>query len=274
MSPQGQLDSWVIKQKKIKKMVYHHLFEQQNLNNASAIHCTTNQEAQDVKKNGITSPTFILPLGATPLVNLLDAKIRIRIIYNIAPSTPIILFMSRFHPKKNIELLLYACQNLAKRYDFYLILAGSGNSEYEQYIFNLVLSLKLNERITIPGFVAEVEDKALVIQGSDIFVLPSHGENFGIAVAEAMRYGLPVIVTPEVQISPEIEANKAGIVVSKKLEVWVQAIEKLLISEKLRAEMGENGRILASTKYDWNIIAKKLNIVYKAIVNNKPLASL
>ena len=274
MSPQGQLDSWVIKQKKIKKMVYHHLFEQQNLNNASAIHCTTNQEAQDVKKNGITSPTFILPLGATPLVNLLDAKIRIRIIYNIAPSTPIILFMSRFHPKKNIELLLYACQNLAKRYDFHLILAGSGNSEYEQYIFNLVLSLKLNERITIPGFVAEVEDKALVIQGSDIFVLPSHGENFGIAVAEAMRYGLPVIVTPEVQISPEIEANKAGIVVSKKLEVWVQAIEKLLISEKLRAEMGENGRILASTKYDWNIIAKKLNIVYKAIVNNKPLASL
>lgn len=272
ISPHGQLDSWVIKQKKIKKMVYYTLLEQQNLENASAIYCTTNQEAQDVKIFGIKSPTFILPLGVTPLVDLPDAKIKIHTIYNIALNIPIILFMSRFHPKKHMELLLYAAHNLAKRHNFHLILAGSGNLEYEQYIFNLVLSLNLNELTTFSGFV-QGEDKTLLLQGADIFVLPSYGENFAITVAEAMAYDLPVIITPEVQISPEIEANKTGLVVSGELEAWVQAIEKLLMSEKLRAEMGENGRLLARTKYDWNTIAKKLSIVYQAIINNKLIDS-
>lgn len=273
ISPHGQLDSWVIKQKKIKKMVYYTLLEQQNLENASAIYCTTNQEAQDVKIFGIKSPTFILPLGVTPLVDLPDAKIKIHTIYNIALNIPIILFMSRFHPKKHMELLLYAAHNLAKRHNFHLILAGSGNLEYEQYIFNLVLFLNLNELTTFSGFV-QGEDKTLLLQGADIFVLPSYGENFAITVAEAMAYDLPVIITPEVQISPEIEANKTGLVVSGELEAWVQAIEKLLMSEKLRAEMGENGRLLARTKYDWNTIAKKLSIVYQAIINNKLVDSL
>ncbi len=181
--------------------------------------------------------------------------------------------MSRFHPKKHMELLLYAAHNLAKRHNFHLILAGSGNLEYEQYIFNLVLSLNLNELTTFSGFV-QGEDKTLLLQGADIFVLPSYGENFAITVAEAMAYDLPVIITPEVQISPEIEANKTGLVVSGELEAWVQAIEKLLMSEKLRAEMGENGRLLARTKYDWNTIAKKLSIVYQAIINNKLVDSL
>ncbi|MCZ8053351.1 MAG: glycosyltransferase [Microcystis sp. LE19-12.2C] len=273
ISPHGQLDSWVIKQKKIKKMVYYTLLEQQNLENASAIYCTTNQEAQDVKIFGIKSPTFILPIGVTPLVDLPDAKIKIHTIYNIALNIPIILFMSRFHPKKHMELLLYAAHNLAKRHNFHLILAGSGNLEYEQYIFNLVLSLNLNELTTFSGFV-QGEDKTLLLQGADIFVLPSYGENFAITVAEAMAYDLPVIITPEVQISPEIEANKTGLVVSGELEAWVQAIEKLLMSEKLRAEMGENSRLLARTKYDWNTIAKKLSIVYQAIINNKLVDSL
>jgi glycosyltransferase involved in cell wall biosynthesis len=162
---------------------------------------------------------------------------------------------------------------LNKQYDFHLIIAGSGTEDYVQYISKLCSHLKLNFCTTFANFV-EGQHKILLLQGSDIFALPSYGENFGIAVAEAMAYGLPVIVTPEVQISPEIEANKAGIVVSGELEAWLQAIEKLLMSEKLRAEMGENGRLLARTKYDWNTIAKKLSIVYQAIINNKPLDSL
>jgi glycosyltransferase involved in cell wall biosynthesis len=273
ISPQGQLIPWVINQKKFKKKIYTALFERRNLNNAAAIHCTSEQEAKNVRNFGIKAPSFIIPLGVERLINLPDAKLRICKTYGIAHTTPIILFLSRLHPKKRLELLLEALANLNKQYDFHLIIAGSGTEDYVQYISNLCSHLKLNFCTTFANFV-EGQHKILLLQGSDIFALPSYGENFGIAVAEAMAYGLPVIVTPEVQISPEIEANKAGIVVSGELEAWVQAIEKLLMSEKLRAEMGENGRLLARTKYDWNTIAKKLSIVYQAIINNKPLDSL
>lgn len=159
------------------------------------------RKLKNVRNFGIKAPSFIIPLGVERLINLPDAKLRICKTYGIAHTTPIILFLSRLHPKKRLELLLEALANLNKQYDFHLIIAGSGTEDYVQYISNLCSHLKLNFCTTFANFV-EGQHKILLLQGSDIFALPSYGENFGIAVAEAMAYGLPVIVTPEVQISP------------------------------------------------------------------------
>ncbi len=266
----GQLSPWVFNQKRLKKQIYTLLVERGNLNNAAAIHCTTIPEAQEILKFRISAPTFVNPLGIDPLITLPDAKQKLHALYNIPPATPIILFLSRIHPKKRPDLLLKALSSLAaKYYDFHLIIAGSGEREYVEHIHNLCLSLKLKSHTTFPGLVTE--DKALLLQGSDIFILPSFAENFGIAVAEAMTVGLPVIITPGVQLSSDIASRNAGLIVDGEVNALTEAIKQLLISAELRHELGANGKRLASQRYTWETVTHNLISVYKDILKGERL---
>jgi glycosyltransferase involved in cell wall biosynthesis len=122
----------------------------------------------------------------------------------------------------------------------------------------------------MPGFVIG-QDKDLLLQGSDLFVLPSFSENFGIAVAEAMAARLPVIVTPDVQIASDIAAAKAGLVVEGEIDALVRAIQELLTFPNRRQELGENGKRLVSRRYTWKAIASDFSCIYGSILNQQPL---
>ncbi|MFW6296728.1 MAG: glycosyltransferase [Halothece sp.] len=273
ISPHGQLSPWVINQKRLKKDIYAFLAERNNLNRATAIHCMTKNEAEDVHNFSISSPTFTVPLGVYPPEILPNAKQALHEKYSIPENIPIILFLSRIHPKKRPDFLLQVLKELQNEQDFHLILAGSGDKEYVDTVTNLVSSLSLSSQITLTGFITG-KDKDLLLQGSDIFVLPSYGENFGVAVAEAMAVGLPPIITPEVHICSDILAENAGLVIPGEIQPWIEAIRKLLISPSLREEMGKNGKKLASERYAWNNIGKNLATVYEAILEGNPLPKL
>lgn len=267
----GQLTPWALAQSRLKKQIYASLIERHNLNRAAAIHCTSVGEAEDVQKFGIKTPTITLPLGVEQTIALPEAKQKLREVYGLAPKTPIVLFLSRLHYKKRPELLLRSLSHLATQgKDFHLILAGSGEPSYLSELKNLVSSLGLTARTSFPGF-AIGQDKQLLLQGADIFVLPSFSENFGVAVAEAMGNGLPVIVTPDVQIAPEIAAASAGLVVSGQERAFSEAIAQLLASPDLRYQLGENGKRLVSRRYCWRAIARKLACVYTAINDKQAL---
>ena len=142
-------------------------------------------------------------------------------------------------------------------------MAGSGDLEYAEYLQQQVLKNNLSNRITFTGFVTGYK-KNLLLQGADIFALPSHSENFGIAVAEAMAAGLPVIVTPGVQISTDIAAANAGIVINDRAEL-VTAINQLVESREMRSQLGQNAVKLARDKYSWDAIANQLIGQYREI---------
>lgn len=270
VTPYGMLTPWALQHQRLKKQAYS-LIERHNLNQAVAIHCATELESQDVRNYQVKAPTFVVPYGVHLPAYQFQAKQRLRQLYNIPPETPIVLFLSRLHPKKRPDLLLQALSNLATlNTDFHLILAGSGDSDYLTYLTHLVSSLGLAKQTTIPGFVTGV-DKNLLIQGSDLFVLPSFSENFGIAVAEAMAAGLPVIVTPGVQIAPDIAQANAGLVIPGEVDALVVAIQELLTSPSRRMEFGENGKRLVNQRYSWNAIAGNLDSVYTAILQGKRL---
>jgi len=265
----GQLSPWALAQSSLKKQIYTFLIERHNLNQAAAIHCTSTGEVEDVTNFGIQTPKINLPLGVVPPTWLPAAKQQLREIYQIPPHIPIVLFFSRLHPKKRPDLLLEALSSLAnENYDFHLILAGTGEPDYCAYLQNLVASLNLVTRTSIPGFVTG-KDKELLLQGADIFVLPSFSENFGVAVAEAMAAGLAVIITPGVQIAPEIAAAAAGIVVAGELAPLQEAIAQLLTNAKLRQELGKNAINLVSSRYSWQAIAQNLASAYQAIIDRK-----
>lgn len=265
----GQLTPWALAQSKLKKQVYTLLIERRNLTRAAAIHCTSSGEATDVRNFGINTPSFILPLGVKPVSALPLAKEKIRQKYAISPEIPIVLFLSRLHYKKRPDLLIQALGKItAEKHQFHLILAGSGEAEYISYLEDLAASLGIASCTSFAGFVAG-EDKQILLQGADLFVLPSFSENFGVAIAEAMAASLPVIVTPGVQIAPEIAAFEAGLVVENSLEAVKEAIATLLTSPQLRQQMGVNGKLLVAERYAWETISNHLTTVYTSILEGK-----
>ncbi len=267
----GQLAPWALSQSWLKKQIYASVIERRNLNRAAVIHCTSIGEAKDVRKFGIQTPKAVLPLGVDLPILWPEAKQKLHALYSIPASTPIVLFLARLHPKKRPDLLLRALSQLAAQgYDFHVLVAGSGSQRYSTELQQLIASLGLATRSSLPGFVLG-QDKDLLLQGSDIFVLPSFAENFGVAVAEAMAAGLPVVITPEVQISPDIAAQQAGIVVEGEVAPLAQALAQLLTSPELRHQMGQNGQRLVTNQYTWSAIAQDLVLLYQAIIERKPL---
>lgn len=267
----GQLHPWALAQSRRKKEIYTFLLERRNLNRAAAIHCTSMGEAEDVRNFGIATPTLALPLGVDAPRGWPGVKQKLHDIYQIPATTPIVLFLSRLHYKKRPDLLIESLARLTEQNsEFHLILAGSGEPEYLNYLHNLVSSKGLTSQTTFAGFVSG-EDKDILLQGADIFVLPSFSENFGVAVAEAMAVGLPVIVTPNVQIAAEIATEQAGLVAEGEVESMSGAIARLLQSPELRQQLGSNGQRLARSRYSWKAIATNFETVYRSIIDRQPL---
>ena len=269
----GQLTPWALAQSRLKKQIYTALIERHNLNCATAIHCTASGEAEDVRNFDIQTPTITLPLGVNKPKILPAAKTQIRNLYNIPTNKPIILFLSRLHYKKRPDLLIESLGELAQQnQEFHLIMAGSGEDDYVNHLHNLVEKHRLNNRVSFVGFVTG-DKKNLLLQGSDIFVLPSYSENFGIVVAEAAISRLPIIITPGVQIAPEIADAGAGLIVSGEKAELIQAVSQLITSPQTRSQMGDNAYKLASQKYSWQAIARQLIGFYSQIIANKSLTT-
>ncbi len=272
----GQLAPWALAQSRRKKQLYSALLERRNLNRAAAVHCTSDGEAQDARNFGVTAPTLVLPLGVRAGSPIPEAGRQLRQRYGIPAERPIVLFLSRLHYKKRPELLIAAlCRLHARLPDqpFHLLLAGSAaEASYETSLRQQVSQAGLGDRVTFAGFLAGAE-KDLALQGSDLFALPSYAENFGIAVAEALAVGLPVVVTPEVQIAPEIAAAGAGLTVAGEAAAWQAALSQLLANPQQRQDLGARGRELAAQRYSWDAIAQQLAAAYGAIAAREPLPS-
>jgi glycosyltransferase involved in cell wall biosynthesis len=268
----GQLSPWALQQSQRKKQIYSRLIERPTLNRAAAIHCTTSAEAEDARQFGVTAPTLVLPLGVNDVPAIPDAAEQLRDHYCLPSGCKIVLFLSRLHEKKRPDFLLRVFAQLnPKPHDYHLLLAGAGDADYCDRLKALTHVLGISDSVTFAGFVSGVA-KDILLQGSDLFALPSYSENFGIAVAEALVAGLPVVITPEIQISSAIQEATAGLVVPGHQSDWVSALSKLLTSSELRQTLGQNGKQLAQDQYSWPQISLKLAQTYQEILSKKPLS--
>ena len=180
-----------------------------------------------------------------------------------------LLFLGRFHPKKGLDLLLDAFQLIYERFpDVHLVLAGSGDDEYIEQIRNRIDSMSLTEYITITGRISE-ELKSAVLVESDAFILPSYGENFGLAVVEAMASNLPVIITNRVGISDIILQGDAGIVTSCDVPELVNAVVKLVEDLDFRTQMSGKALKLAKAEFDVEVMGNNMSTIFTDIVKGQ-----
>jgi glycosyltransferase involved in cell wall biosynthesis len=167
----GQLSPVALNQNRFRKRVFMFLFDRKNLINAAAVHCATEGEADDLYKFGIKTIAWVIPIGVQMPEVIVSARVDLRDKYFIPKDKMILLFMGRIHKTKRVELLLIAFKVLLKKHpNLHLIIAGSGEDSYVADITNLAGVLNIADNITFTGFVSE--EKGLILQGSDIFIMP------------------------------------------------------------------------------------------------------
>ncbi|MDZ8188195.1 MAG: glycosyltransferase [Nostoc sp. ChiSLP02] len=264
--PHGLLCQWSLQQSSRRKQIYMRLIEQANLDRSQAIHLTSQQEHEEVAQLRLKAPIFVLPHGLSTPQPIFNARYLLRQHLKVPPDEPIILFLSRLHPKKGLDYLIPALGKLT-HHRFTFAIAGSGSQEYETEIESALVANNIRDRTHFTGFVVG-ETKDLLLQGSDLFALTSHTENFGLAVLEALAVGVPVLLTPGVALASVVQEHQLGYVVQMDVVAIALAIEKYLTHPQEGKNMGDRARQTIREKYTWEKIVTKIIDVYQAFIFN------
>lgn len=265
LRPLGTLDPADLQKKKQLKQLYAALLERPNLQGAAAIHFTSNQEAKVSERFGTTTRDWVIPLGVE--LPPITTQTNIRAQFGIPQDRPLILFMSRIDPKKGLDLLLPALEQLiVEGITFHFVLAGTNPQDpsYEQQIQTRIQTSSLAQHVTLTGFVSG-SLKTQLLQTADLFVLPSYYENFGIAVAEAMGAGVPVVISDQVHIWQEIERAQAGWICTCDVASLTQQLRTALQQPTERRQRGTNAQTHALEHYSWNAIAQQMIEAYQLV---------
>ena len=245
------------------KKLYGNWLEKPNLAGSAGVHFTTEQEAKISHRYGVTTKDIVIPLGVN-IPERLPPFGQTKKALNLPEDVPLLLFMSRIDPKKGLNFLLAATENLVNQgIKFHLVLAGANPQDpvYEQQIKQQIANSILAPHTTITGFVTG-EMKLGLLQDADVFVLPSYYENFGIAVAEAMAVGTPVVISEGVYIWPDVQQAAAGWVTTLETDKLTAVLKEAIASPDMRQEKGKNAQELVFRKYGWSAIAQQMIQVY------------
>lgn len=250
-SPRGMLSPWSMNYKAAVKRPFWHLLQKPALDRIHCFHVTAPVELEDIRRLGFRVPVSIIPNG----VDMPQLR-------NDAPRRKTVVFLSRIDPKKGLDMLLPAWTSIADEFsDWDLVIAGPLTGAYPESVQNL--ARKLNApRITFAGQVLG-EDKRALLSGASLFVLPTYSENFGIAVAEALAHGTPVITTTETAWT-EVGQRNCGWCITPNEDKLRESLRDAL-SRPLPElhEMGMNGRQWMERDYAWKRIGEMMGETYE-----------
>ncbi len=269
--PHGTLDPYIFYHHRLRKRVYERLFERRNLEAAAAVHFTAYEELELARSLGLRFKGVVVPLGVT--LDSDETPVPEGMIRNYWPETRgkrILLFLGRLTYKKGLDLLVKAFGAIARRRDdVHLLIAGPDDENYGGFVEQWLKEERVAEKATFTGMLLG-NKKAAALRGSDLFLLPSYSENFGIAVVEAMANGLPVVISNRVNIWREIREARAGEVVNCDAEELTRAVCALLDDEPLRRSVCAHGRTLVRERFTWEVAGKRLQEMYQQILRGAP----
>ena len=180
--------------------------------------------------------------------------------------TKTILFLSRIHEKKGLNFLIEATAILKKKLSGYkIVIAGEGDSSYIEKLKQMVSQTDVQEIISFAGGVYG-EEKWNLFREADVFVLPTFSENFGIAVAEALASGTPVITTIGTPWTDLVESDCGWYTEIGTLPTVNALKEFLELDEKALERMGRNGRRLVEDKYSTQFMADEMMELYRGLL--------
>ncbi len=248
--PLGTLDPWSMKQKPVRKHLFWFLFARRLLTASAAVHYTAAAEKTATEEYLGLNHGRVVPLGVHINGSHVPAP--------LLEQDPYMLVVSRLHPKKGLDNLIDAFHSLEDQ-KWRLVIAGDGPRDYFTFLKE---KARGSERIVFSGWV-EGKQKEALMRGASLFVLPSRQENFGLSVVEAMACGVPVLVTPQVNLAPEIEIAEAGWVC--ELKDLSNALAAVMADEGERRRRG-NAAYEFAKRYSWDKVATELKDLYREII--------
>jgi len=185
-----------------------------------------------------------------------------RDVQDLAAEQPLVVFLGRLSWKKGIDRLLRA---FARTPFGILAIAGTDDENCAPWLSNLAIELNVAKRVRILARTVSGADKEELLRAAQVFVLPSYSENFGNTVLEAMRRGVPVIVTPEVGAAEIVRESGGGIVVEGSPEALGAAITSLLEDAERARMMGQAGQKHVVAHYGWGAVAAQMESLYTSL---------
>lgn len=259
LRPLGSLDRWSLGQSRFAKRLFLGVLGDRMIRGAAALHCTSCAEADDASGIPGAPRTFVIPHGVEcgKVAGAPAAP------FPEVGSAPFVLSLSRLHPKKRLEILIdaFAMMDPAKGEPPWLVLAGDGDSAY----LSALRGRAAGQRVLFPGWLSG-ERKAAALASATLLALVSSQENFGICAAEALACGVPVVVSPDVGIAPDIEAAGAGWVSDPDAANLAGVLRSVLGDPGGCRERGARGRTLAAERFSWSAVAAAIRKEYEKVL--------
>lgn len=267
VSTRGMIYDWCLKQSRYVKRIAMWVFQKKMLESADVVHITEPSEEKALRSLGVDTPVALVPNGidVKEMCSSLS-KSGARAKLDLDNEKKYLFFISRIHPKKGLEFLVRSWIKIANTLPCWdmLVVGPISDEVYFGSIQKEVKDASLESRFHYKGLL-EGEMRIASYVASDLFVLPSHTENFGIVIAEAMAAKLPVITTKGTPWK-EIKTHDAGWWVELTQENIDRAIDEAVkISSEEINQKGENGYNLIQ-QYDWSTQAYIMSTTYKNLL--------
>lgn len=253
VSPRGMLQRWSLGHKRWKKAPYWALIERRHLLRAAGIHATADIEVDDIQAVLPNAPLFVVPNGSDPIAVPDVRRVPRRIV-----------FLGRIHKKKGFDILVPALARVAREMpDVETIVAGPDDGGEWQRVAARIESAEPKPRVTYLGPVSG-RAKFELLASASAFVLPSHSENFGMSVVEALACGTPVVVSRNCPWE-SVEAEGAGYWVENRSDIVADRLLRILRDPSSAERMGHAARAVAK-RFAWPSIGQQMTREYERII--------
>ena len=247
--------------KHIKKLVYWHLFLRRILKDAAAVLFTSEEERLLARQSfpGYVVRETVVPYGIfPPKLEGHEASGEFLSRWPELREKRLAVSIGRIHPKKGTDILIEAfAATMAKDSAWHLVIAGPDQVGIRENLEALACRLGISERITWTGMLTGAA-KWGALFSAEVFVLPSHQENFGIVVAEAMFCSLPVIVSNKVNIWREVENYGAGLICDDTVKETKECLARWLsLTEAETAVMRIRSKKCFDDLFNYDVTAQK-----------------
>lgn len=260
VSVRGMLEPWALGQKRLRKAFAWRLYQCKDLQNATALHATAEHEAESIRQLKLNTPVISIPNGCDlPDVQTPTSRHRSESDARQA------LFLSRIHPKKGLPMLVAAWAKLRPP-NWKLRIAGPDENGHRAEIEALIERQGLADAVSFVGPVAG-RAKEHEYRAAELFILPTHSENFGLVIAEALSYGIPVLTTRGAPWQ-ELETERCGFWSEpRECEILEALTRATSLSPQMLAEMGARGRELIRGRYGWPRVAESFVLAYEKLIS-------
>jgi glycosyltransferase involved in cell wall biosynthesis len=258
----GFFEPWILNRSRWKKRLVHWAFENANFRRVKLWRALTPKEADQIRGCGIIAPIVVAPNGLNPDEYCKPADsagiLRTPLVPELRKTGRRLLFLSRIHPKKGLDLLIRAWARLRQlNKDWEMVIAGPDEQDYMSVVRNLAQKLGLSDRVIFTGPVTG-QTKTELFYSADLFALPSYSEGIPVSLLEAMACELPVVATQECNC-PDISPTGAGWLCSPSVGSLVESLEAALSSAEVELrQRGQRGKRLVETSYSWPKIASEI----------------